>query len=108
MASQDSLMMEKIHEAKIIELVDFEELSKQIEKLTLEQKAEIARRLLKDKPGGIIIIGDNNMITNSNVIQLGGTAEEISKQINDLPPEEFAELVRAVALTMKNNNQEQQ
>lgn len=101
-------MMEKIHEAKIIELVDFDELSKQIEKLTLEQKAEIAKRLLEDKPGGIVIIGDNNMITNSNVIQLGGTAEEISKQINDLPPEEFAELVRAVALTMKNNNQEQQ
>lgn len=101
-------MMEKIHEAKIIELVDFDELSKQIAKLTLEQKAEIARRLLEDKPGGIVIIGDNNMITNSNVIQLGGTAEEISKQINNLPPDEFAELVRAVALTMKNNNQKQQ
>lgn len=101
-------MMEEIHEAKIIKLVNFDELSKQIEKLTLEQKAEIAKRLLEDKPGGIVIIGDNNMITNSNVIQLGGTAEEISKQINDLPPDEFAELVRAVALTMKNNNQKQQ
>lgn len=101
-------MIEKIHEAKIIKLVDFDELSKQIEQLTLEQKAEIAKKFLKDKPGGIIIIGDNNMITNSNVIRLGGSAEDISKQISNLPTEDFAELVKAVALTMKNNNREQQ
>ena len=54
-----------------------------IAKLPLEQRRELAKRLLEDNPGGIVIIGDNNMISNSNVIQLGGTAEEISKQMSN-------------------------
>ncbi|WP_414623820.1 hypothetical protein [Calothrix sp. CCY 0018] len=99
--------MKEIHVAKLVECVEFDEFAKRIEELPLEQRMEIAQRAMGSNPGGIVIIGGNNMISNSNVLQLNGTAEDISKQISNLSPEVFEELLRAIALDMKSKNQKQ-
>ncbi|MEM7555206.1 MAG: hypothetical protein AAF378_14105 [Cyanobacteria bacterium P01_A01_bin.84] len=100
--------MEKISEARLVEFVEYDEVSKYIEGLPLEQKQELAQKIGNSNPGGIIIIGGNNMISNSNVLQLNGSAEEISKQLKNISPEVLAELVKAIALDMRKKNQQKQ
>ena len=102
---QDILMMKEINDARLVEFVDFnfDEISKYVDSLPLEQKAELAKKVLGNNPG-VVIIGGNNMISNSNVLQLNGSAEEISKQLSNLSPEVFEELVRAIALNIKKEN----
>ena len=97
--------MKGIRETKAIKIVNFDEFAKQIKELTLEQKAEIVNELLKNNLGGIVIIGNNNLITNSNIIQLDGSTEEISEQLKNISEEKFAQLIEAVGLTMKKKNQ---
>ena len=100
--------MEEIHEARLVEFVEFDEFAKKIDELPLEQRRELGQRALENNPGGIIIIGGNNMISNSNVLQLNGNAEDISNQLKDLSPEVVAELVKAIALSMKEKNNREQ
>lgn len=97
--------MEEISEARLVRLVDSEEFKKYVDELPLEQQAELAQKAMNHNPGGIVIIGGgNNMISNSNVIQLNGSAEDISNQLKNLSPEVVAELIKAVALDMKQKN----
>ncbi|NJN12218.1 MAG: hypothetical protein HC836_48330 [Richelia sp. RM2_1_2] len=100
-------MMKEIHEAKLVEFVEFDEFAKRVEELPLEQRMELAQRAMGRNPG-IVILGGNNMISNSNVLQLNGSAEDISKQLKEISPEVIEELLRAIALDMKNKNSQKQ
>lgn len=95
--------MERINEAQVVRVMKFEDVVEQVDQLPVEQRTELARRLLGHGER-IIIIGGNNMISNSNVLQLNGSAEEISKQLKNVSPEILEELVKAIALSISKDN----
>ncbi|MEA5595719.1 hypothetical protein [Rivularia sp. UHCC 0363] len=99
--------MKEISQGKLVQLVEFDEFKRHIDELPLEQRTELAQKAMGNNPG-IVIIGGNNMISNSNVLQLNGNAEDISKQLSNLSPEVIEELLRAIALDMKNKNSQKQ
>ena len=95
--------MERINEAQVVRVMEFEDVVKQADQLPVEQRAELAKKLLGHNPG-VVIIGGNNMISNSNVLQLNGSAEEISQQLKNVSPEVLEELLKAIAMNIKDNN----
>lgn len=95
--------MERINEAQVIRVMDFEDVVERVDQLPVEQRAELAKKLLGHNPG-VIIIGGNNMISNSNVLQLNGSAEDISQQLKNVSPEVLEELLKAIAMNIKDNN----
>lgn len=82
---------------------EFNKLMQGLEDLTIVQRLAIAQKLLGENSGLTVVLGGNNVINNSFAIQINGDAPEISKQLEELPPETFAELLKAIAIRISKD-----
>lgn len=87
----------------VIEDKEFEELRRRMSELSVDQKAKLATELL---PGAItLVLGGNNVINNSFAFQINGTAEEMSKKLENLSNETLATLIEAISIRIRNGTQ---
>ncbi|MDB9315637.1 hypothetical protein PN462_21165 [Spirulina sp. CS-785/01] len=77
---------------------NFEDLIKQIDNLTPDQKKQVAQRLL-GQSGLTVAFGNNNVVNSSFAIQLGGReTDDLAQQLKDCPPEIIEELLKAISI----------
>lgn len=96
----------------------FEEVKKQFFELPIESKLELINNLSSNEKiaigqnllggsGLTVILGGNNVVANSTAFQINSSAEEISKTLNELPPEVVAEFLKAIATSIIQRSQNQ-
>jgi hypothetical protein len=88
--------MKKTQQAQRCQMsvTEFEKLSEMLAQLSLEQRLALAQKLLGHRSGLMVILGS------AFAVPLSGSANEISQQLKDLPPEIFEELLKAIAIRL--------
>ena len=74
-----------------------------VDKLSDEQKQELAQKLIGQKSPLTVVLGGYNVINNSFALQINGDSEKIAEQLASLPPEAVANITEAIAMWMKRN-----
>ena len=80
-----------------IQTMNLDEILREINTLPTEDKVSLAQKLLGHDHGLTVVLG-GNVITNSSVLQLNGSVDQISHQLKQLPPETLEQLLKAIAI----------
>ena len=83
--------------------VEFDNFIDFVEKLSDEQKRELAQKLIGHNSPLTVIMGGYNVINNSFALQSNGDTEKIAEQLTNLSPEKIAGLTEAIAMWMRQN-----
>ena len=77
-----------------------DEILREIDTLPPDDKVKLAQKLLGHDHGLTVVLGGHNVINNHNsfTLQLNGSADELSHQLKELPPEILEELLKAIAI----------
>ena len=83
--------------------MEFDNFMDFVDKLSDEQKQELAQKLIGQKSPLTVVLGGYNVINNSFALQINGDSEKIAEQLASLPPEAVANITEAIAMWMKRN-----
>jgi len=81
-----------------IQKMDLNELIQDIDKLSLEERAQLVEHLLKSSTL-TVVMGDENVVSNSSFsFQINGDVNKIAEQLGRLQPEAVENILKAIAL----------
>ena len=83
--------------------VEFNNFVDFVNKLSDEQKRELAQKLIGQNSPLTVVLGGYNVINNSFALQINGDSEKIAEQLQNFPPEAIASLTEAIAMWMRQN-----
>lgn len=95
---------ENLRPHKEVVAVEFNNFLDFVDKLSDEQKRQLAQKLIGQNSPLAVVIGGYNVINNSLALQLNGDTEKIAEQLKNFPPEAIQSLTIAIAMWVGQQN----